>query len=177
MLYVKVLLKVFFKTERWSNFFFSEKSLNDFPMPRSLPYEHVFYSLFRSVPANASVTFASSPAVLPATVFLGEVFRKFRFNTSCVAAFDVFIVGGIEVFSLCFRRVLQLSNPCRAPYQKNYCIKKGREVLFSDVVRLLNECVVWRMLAYCFETSFGGCCLRINCVCLSRVSGFARVAF
>ena len=34
-----------------------------------------------------------------------------------------------------------------------------------------------RRLAYCLGTSFGGCCLRINYVCLSRVSGFARVAF
>lgn len=117
MLYVKVLLKVFFKTERWSNFFFSEKSLNDFPMLRSLPYEHVFYSLFRSVPANTSVTFASPPAVLPVAVFLGEVFRKFRFNTSCIFAHDLFTIDGFKrSIAYVFSPRAQLSNPCRAPY-------------------------------------------------------------
>ena len=70
-----------------------QKSLNDFPMLRSHFYEHVFYSCIPKHSPNASIAFASSPAVLPATMFFGERFENPIQGVPCVSVPEFFLLS------------------------------------------------------------------------------------
>ena len=94
---------------------------------------------------------------------------KFHLNTSCIFANNLFTIDGFK------RSIASVFSPRAAcSVLKKITVSKRQGSAFFGCCTVAK----WmRRLAYCLGTSFGGCCLRINYVCLSRVLGFARVAF
>ena len=169
MLYVKVLVKGFFKTERWSNSFFSRKIFERF-FDASVPplwthflfmYSEAFCKMFRFLSHHRRQNCRR-------WCFCGGLW-KFHLNTSCIFANNLFTIDGFK------RSIASVFSPRAAcSVLKKITVSKRQGSTFFGCCTVAK----WmRRLAYCLGTSFGGCCLRINYVCLSRVLGFARVAF